>query len=39
MMRQINQFWSEQGKTIAAGAFATAVALAAVTVRYVTYFL
>ncbi len=39
MMKSINRIWSKQGEIIAEGTFAVALTLAAMTMRYVTYFL
>lgn len=39
MVKNINRLWNEQIKIIGAGAFAAAMALLMVTVRYAWYFL
>ncbi len=38
MVKNINRFWNEQSRNIGAGAFAVAMTLLMITMRYVGYF-
>ncbi len=39
MVKHMNKIWAEQGEIIAEGAFAVAMTLAVMTLRYMIYFL